>query len=265
MKKLLKLTLVLSLTLLLSACSTKAQKEFNEALKLQQNQKYDDAINLYKDIIDNHPKSKLVANSDVKLHECIDLIVKQGDELASKKNYIKAISCYQNASKFKPTDDSIKNKISACKKLAIDTFKKDEPKLVETKSIEPKEIKITNFNNNSKISQMIVNWESAWESQDINVYRNYYDTDFVGTVKGKTMDYTQWMNYKEELFNKYSNITLASKLIDATLTKDKITVRFEQWFTGYGSSHYSDHSNKELIFRYSKDRGWLIISEKTRM
>ncbi|WP_085828989.1 L,D-transpeptidase Cds6 family protein [Clostridium massiliodielmoense] len=281
MKKLFKLTLMLSLMLLLVSCSSKEQKEFNNALNLQQNKKYDDAITLYKDIIDNHPKSTLVSNSDVKLNECIDLIVKQGDQLVSKKNYVSAISYYENAAKYKPTDDTIKTKISNCKKLAIEDFKKDDTIAKESannsKNTHAKEeykkaldvlnkckgTKITNFNTNSKISQMMVNWESAWESQDINIYKNYYDADFIGIVNGKTMDYTQWMNYKEELFNKYSNITLASKLIDATLNEDKITVRFEQWFNGYGSNHYSDHSNKELIFRYSADRGWLIISEKT--
>lgn len=281
MKKLLKLPLLLSLTLLLVSCSTKVQKEFNEALKLQQNSKYDDAINLYKDIIDNHPKSSLVANSNVKLNECIDLIVKQGDKLVSDKNYIKAISCYENAYKFKSTDDTIKNKIANCKKLAIETLKKDEPKAKESinnpkntyekneykKTLDTlnkcKGTKITNFNTNSKICKMVINWQSAWESQDINIYRNYYDTDFTGIVNGKTMDYTEWMNYKEKVFNKYSKITLASKLIDATLNGNKITVRLEQWFNGYGYNNYSDHSNKELIFRYSKDRGWLIISEKS--
>ena len=56
------LTLII---LVFTACTTKEQKIFNEALNLQQNEKYEDAIKIYSEIIDKYPESKFVANSSV--------------------------------------------------------------------------------------------------------------------------------------------------------------------------------------------------------
>ncbi|WMJ81498.1 hypothetical protein RBU49_04390 [Clostridium sp. MB40-C1] len=260
--------------LLLSACATGEQKIFNQALELQKNEKYEDAIKMYSDIIDKYPESKFVANSNVKLNQCIDLIIKKGDDMVSKKDYFQAVAYYENAFKFRTNDTALKDKIDKTKKMV--TGKKEEPKTSEgTQDTEEKEYKIAidalnkykgkkihDFSNTSKILEMMIDWESAWESQDINIYKSYYDTNFIGISGGKTMNYNKWIQYKNDLFNRYTSINIDTQLIDATLQGSKLKVKFEQWFNGAGSNPYSDHTYKELIFKYLPNKGWMIISEK---
>ncbi|KEH94186.1 tetratricopeptide repeat protein [Clostridium botulinum] len=274
------LTLII---LLLTACTTKEQKIFNEALQLQQNEKYEDAIKRYSEIIDKYPESKFVANSNVKLNQCIDLIIKKGDLMASNKDYFKAVSYYEDALKFRPGDTSLKDKIEKTKKMVtaknqespkVDESKKDEENPSQNNN-EEKEYKIAldvlnkykgkkvhDFDSTSKILEMMTDWENAWESQNIEVYKAYYDESFIGVSGGKTMNYYQWINYKRELFNRYDRIEVDTALIDATLQGNNLKVKFEQWFTGYGVNPYSDHTFKELTIRYFANKGWMIVSEK---
>ncbi|KEH89407.1 tetratricopeptide repeat protein [Clostridium novyi] len=274
------LTLII---LLLTACTTKEQKIFNEALQLQQNEKYEDAIKRYSEIIDKYPESKFVANSNVKLNQCIDLIIKKGDLMASNKDYFKAVSYYEDALKFRSGDTSLKEKIEKTKKMVtaknqespkVDESKKDEQKPSQNNN-EEKEYKIAldvlnkykgkkvhDFDSTSKILEMMTDWENAWESQNIEVYKAYYDESFIGVSGGKTMNYYQWINYKRELFNRYDRIEVDTALIDATLQGNNLKVKFEQWFTGYGVNPYSDHTFKELTIRYFANKGWMIVSEK---
>lgn len=268
------LTLII---LLFTACTTKEQKIFNEALQLQQNEKYEDAIKIYSEIIDKYPESKFVSNSNVKLNQCIDLIIKKGDCKASNKDYFKAVSYYEDALKFRAGDILLKDKIEKTKKMI--TAKNEEiNKVNESKPSQDndeKEYKIAidvlnkykgkkihDFNSTSKILEMMTDWENAWESQNIEVYKAYYDESFIGVSGGKTMNYYQWIDYKRELFNRYDRIEVDTALIDVILQGNNLKVKFEQWFTGYGVNPYSDHIFKELTIRYFANKGWMIVSER---
>ena len=274
------LTLII---LVFTACTTKEQKIFNEALNLQQNEKYEDAIKIYSEIIDKYPESKFVANSNVKMNQCIDLIIKKGDSMASNKDYFKAVSYYEDALKFRSGDTSLKDKIEKTKKMVtaknqesqkVDESKKDEENPSQNDN-EEKEYKIAldvlnkykgkkvhDFDSTSKILEMMTDWENAWESQNIELYKAYYDESFIGVSGGRTMNYYQWIDYKRELFNRYDRIEVDTALIDATLQGNNLKVKFEQWFSGYGLNPYSDHTFKELTMRYFPNKGWMIVSEK---
>ena len=203
--------------------------------------------------------------------------------MASNKDYFKAVSYYEDALKFRSGDTSLKDKIEKTKKMVtaknqesqkVDESKKDEENPSQNDN-EEKEYKIAldvlnkykgkkvhDFDSTSKILEMMTDWENAWESQNIELYKAYYDESFIGVSGGRTMNYYQWIDYKRELFNRYDRIEVDTALIDATLQGNNLKVKFEQWFSGYGLNPYSDHTFKELTMRYFPNKGWMIVNEK---
>lgn len=286
LNKIFKTLPILFCILFLVSCSSADKKLFDEALKLQSDEKYEDAIGQYKNIIDTYPDSKFVSNSNVKLNQCVDSLIKQGDDMASQTDYFKAVFYYDTALKYRSNDIDLQNKKNDTKNLATSTNGKTETtnstkeKAEKTESTDTKTSseneynialdslnkykgkKVQEFDHVSKILEMLMDWEEAWESQNINLYKAYYAPNFIGVNSGQTMNYTQWMSYKNSLFNKYSSIKIQTQLIDAVLEGNNLKVYFDQWFNGYGSNPYSDKSSKELIFQYNDQKGWLIISEK---
>lgn len=278
--KILSVVLISSSFMFLSSCGSEEDKKvFDQALELQKNSKYEDAIGLYNEIINKYPQSKFVSNSSVKLNQCIDSIIKDGDELSSKKDYFKAVACYENALKFRSNDIDLQNKISTTKNLVTGDKQKAETasapatKTNTTSSTEDecktaiealnayKGKKIQDFQSVSKILTMLKDWESAWESRNIDLYSSYYDSNFVGVSGGKTMNYNDWISYKKDLFNSYTSINVETQFNNAIVEGNKLKLYFDQWFKGYGANPYSDHTSKELIFEY-KQSGWVITSEK---
>lgn len=256
--------------LLLVSCASEDTKLFKQALEFQKQEKYEQAIEVYQKIIDKYPDGQFVANANVKLNQCIDLIVKKGDELAKNKDYFKAVYYYEKALEFRANDIDVKNKRNNVKSLVsgektlISIEGADEYKLAIEVLSSYKGQKIEDFKNlNYKIVTLLKDWESAWESRNINLYSSFYDTNFTGISGNRTYGYYGWINYKSDLFNNvYTGIDISTQLIDYKLDGTNLKLYFKQWFQGYGANPYSDVTNKELIFTFKQKKGWLIISER---
>lgn len=269
------LFLLLTFTILVS-CASAETKIFNAALELQKNGKYEDAIGMYNKVINQYPQSQFVANSSVKLIQCIDSIIKEGDDMVLKKDYFKAVSYYESALKFRENDLDLQNKRNKTKNLITGGNQNTESITPATNNVAStdeyktaidalnryKGKKIQDFQSVSKILSMLMDWENAWESRNINLYSSYYDTSFIGVSSEKTMNYNQWISYKNNLFNRYTSINVETKLNNALVDGNRLKVYFEQWFNGEGPTPYSDYGFKELIFEYKQSGGWVIVSEK---
>jgi len=271
MKKFIQIFIVsICLLFFISSCASEDKNFFEQALEFQKQQKYEQAIEIYNKIIDQYPQGQYVANSNVKLNQCIDLIVKKGDEYAKNKDYFKSVYNYEKALEFRPNDIDIKNKRNNIKSLVsggkplTSSEGSDEYKLAIEALNSYKGQKIEDFQNlNYKIVKLLKDWESAWESRNINLYGSFYDTRFTGVSGNRTYDYNGWINYKSDLFNNvYTGIDISTQLLDYKLDGTNLKLYFKQWFNGYGANPYSDVTNKELIFNYNSTVGWRIVSER---
>jgi ketosteroid isomerase-like protein len=104
------------------------------------------------------------------------------------------------------------------------------------------------------VQKFISDWKHYWESKDLENYMRCYSKEF--TSKG--MNWNRWESYKQQLNEKYQQISLAFNDMQIALEDNRAIVSFEQY---YQSDDYSDHGMKSLILK--KGNGsWNIFAER---
>lgn len=265
----------MSVILILSSCKSQEEEIFNKALDLQNQQKYENAIELYNKIINEFPSGKFVTNSNVKLNQCIDSLVRMADDYNQKKDYFKAVFYYEKALEFRNNDVDIKTKNENVKKILSnnnqtktneanpDEIKKLKEAIKELKIYKDKKFNTITSINSSQIIGLLKSWQNSWQNLNIDEYSLYYDHDnFVGFSNGQIVNYDEWIKYKRNLFSIYSGVKIDTSINHFKIEGDQLKIYFTQWFSVSNPNPYSDVTNKEIIFKYNDSKGWLIISEK---
>ncbi|MCE3010638.1 MAG: L,D-transpeptidase family protein [Proteobacteria bacterium] len=112
-------------------------------------------------------------------------------------------------------------------------------------------------NQRQKFLNFFESWRTAWESQDVDSYMNYYDSTF----KNDQMNYKQWFRHKKKLKDLYSfiKVELGPPLI--LQNKDQVVIRTVQ---RYSSNLHSDFGEKTIHARFDSKSGFKIIREDWR-
>ncbi|UOD35502.1 L,D-transpeptidase family protein [Deferribacteraceae bacterium V6Fe1] len=105
--------------------------------------------------------------------------------------------------------------------------------------------------------KFIKDWIAAWESKDIDKYKQFYNEKFASAG----MNFDKWMEDKYAKFQKYQKITVTVDNISMeNITPTEITISFKQKFS---ADTYSDYGIK--VIRLSGCPGdFKIISETWR-
>ena len=103
------------------------------------------------------------------------------------------------------------------------------------------------------VRQAIKDWLDAWQKKDINRYLSWYHPEF----RYKDMDLVKYRAYKEELTQKYDNISIGVDQMKIKVEGKRAWVTFVQ---DYRSDQYSDYGLKTLVL-YKNGNGWQIRKE----
>jgi len=106
------------------------------------------------------------------------------------------------------------------------------------------------------LKNLINEWKTAWESQDLIAYLQYYHTEFY--TENLKMNFERWARYKERINGKRSNIQLKIKQAKFFYSKNYLLVEFNQEYT---SDNYSDIGKKSMLWK-KEDNNWLILREE---
>lgn len=110
---------------------------------------------------------------------------------------------------------------------------------------------------NEEFKVLLENWEAAWESMDINQYKQFYDTS---GFYSQGVYWKGWMEKKVRTFEIYSSIDIS---IDNILVSDNsenmVTLKFLQI---YKSDKNSMENGKQLVLE-KKNGSWKITREVT--
>jgi len=106
-----------------------------------------------------------------------------------------------------------------------------------------------------KYQQLLSDWKSAWESQNITAYLQFYYADFY--TKNLRMNFERWAKYKERINNKRNNIQIKITNPKLFYSNDHLLLEFKQ---EYISSNYSDIGVKSMLWEKEGDN-WLILRE----
>lgn len=108
------------------------------------------------------------------------------------------------------------------------------------------------------VRQAVDAWARAWSKQDVAGYLGSYSDDFQAPDK---LSLAQWKERRTARIGKPKFIKVTLKSVQATVTQDTATVRFEQDFQ---SDNLKESGiKKELLLKKVNGR-WLILSEVTR-
>lgn len=89
--------------------------------------------------------------------------------------------------------------------------------------------------------QFVKEWVSAWESKDIEKYKQFYDKKF---ASGR-MDFDRWMEDKKLKFQKYNKISIGIDDVKIlNISPNGVTLSFKQRFN---ADTYSDYGIKTII------------------
>jgi len=108
----------------------------------------------------------------------------------------------------------------------------------------------------AKLTTWLNLWTTAWASNSIERYIEFYDQDF----KSLGYDKAGWRKYKERLGRQYKNISVQISQPLAIEHRGRAIVRFVQ---GYSSDQLNDLGEKTLHL-IKRDGAWKIINEEWR-
>lgn len=118
-------------------------------------------------------------------------------------------------------------------------------------------VKVLDESTRSDIEQLINGWASAWSSQDVLAYLNYYA---YGYSPSQEISHTQWRQGRNKRLKKPAFIKVTvSDISLAKMDDGRIRTVFRQ---DYRSNTYQDTVYKTLIFSEQQD-GWKIAAETT--
>lgn len=107
------------------------------------------------------------------------------------------------------------------------------------------------------MQQLVIDWEAAWESMDIDRFMDFYSTSFSGMER----NYRSLRSYKGRLTRQYDYIEVDIYNLHLFSHDGEIVVAFDQ---RYESNNFLAHSAKRLYFRLEKEN-WKIVTETSRI
>ncbi|MCV6609627.1 MAG: tetratricopeptide repeat protein [Amphritea sp.] len=132
-----------------------------------------------------------------------------------------------------------------------------QPDAQEAEQVAAAAVKVLDDNTRSDIEQLINGWASAWSSQDVLAYLNYYA---YGYSPSQEISHTQWRQGRNKRLKKPAFIKVTvSDISLAKMDDGRIRTVFRQ---DYRSNTYQDTVYKTLIFSEQQD-GWKIAAETT--
>ncbi len=104
---------------------------------------------------------------------------------------------------------------------------------------------------------LLENWEKAWESKDINRYKEFYDTS---GFKSQGVGWKSWEERKIRTFEIYSNIEITvDKVLVMDVSENSATIKFLQIFK---SDKNKQQNGKQMILEKTNG-SWKITREVT--
>ncbi len=132
-----------------------------------------------------------------------------------------------------------------------------QPDAQEVEQIAAAAVKVLDDSTRSDIEQLINGWASAWSSQDVLAYLNYYA---YGYSPSQEISHSQWRQGRNKRLKKPAFIKVTvSDISLAKMDDGRIRTVFRQ---DYRSNTYQDTVYKTLIFSEQQD-GWKIAAETT--
>jgi murein L,D-transpeptidase YafK len=104
-----------------------------------------------------------------------------------------------------------------------------------------------------EIRQLVADWESAWESMDIDRYMAFYGRSF----SSRGMDYARYRAYKNQLIERYSYIRVDISNLRVYPREGGMVASFDQ---RYESDGFRARSSKRLYLEL-KEGAWKIVKE----
>jgi murein L,D-transpeptidase YafK len=105
-----------------------------------------------------------------------------------------------------------------------------------------------------EMNNMIEDWRSSWEKQDLEKYMSFYDKEF--TAPG--FNYESWKAHKAELKSKYEFIKIQLSQPSIILHNNQIIIKTLQKYT---SNQYEDYGVK-IVYAIRNNTGFKIIREE---
>ena len=118
-----------------------------------------------------------------------------------------------------------------------------------TEMVSPSELERVRNN----LLQVIENWRSGWETEDIDKYMSTYSSRFRSSGK----DWHQWRAYKERLAKQYKKIRVKIQNLRILKNDGLVMASFIQ---SYSNEHFDSTGRKTLYLRQNSEE-WKIIGE----
>ncbi len=109
----------------------------------------------------------------------------------------------------------------------------------------------------NEMRQLVIEWEAAWESMDIDRYMDFYSTSFNGMGR----NFRSLESYKGRLTRQYDYIKVDIYNLHLFGHDGQIVATFDQ---RYESNNFLAHSAKRLYLRL-EEKGWKIVTETSRI
>jgi len=103
------------------------------------------------------------------------------------------------------------------------------------------------------LQQLVIDWEAAWESMEIDRFMDFYSASFSGMDR----NYRSFRNYKGRLTRQYDYIKVDIYNLHLFNHEGEIVAVFDQ---RYESNNFLAHSAKRVYFRL-EDEDWKIVTE----
>jgi murein L,D-transpeptidase YafK len=108
-----------------------------------------------------------------------------------------------------------------------------------------------------EFKNLLANWEKAWESRDIDRYKEFYDTS---GFQSQGIRWKSWAERKIRTFEIYSSIDVTiDKVLLMDISENTATLKFLQT---YKSDKNSQENGKQLVLE-KKNGSWKITREVT--
>ncbi len=110
---------------------------------------------------------------------------------------------------------------------------------------------------NEEFKSLLESWQEAWESMDINRYKEFYDTS---GFKSQGVNWKGWVERKIRTFEIYSTIDVTiDRIMVVDNTENSVTLKFLQI---YKSDKNSLENGKQMVLE-KKNGSWKITREVT--
>ena len=108
-----------------------------------------------------------------------------------------------------------------------------------------------------KISEAtLIGWEQAWESQDFDVFQEFYHADFANSAHAS---YGNYMSYKKNVIEnkEFIKLSIKGEVIVRDPKRDILISYFDQ---NYETPSYKSLDRKRIVWKL-QDKDWKVVNE----